>query len=77
MCRLFLYYNFLSLLFFPYSYFLMGAALREGNRRRVAGWMIAFTCLGAFILTYAASELTLLWLVEWQIVIVFLKLHIQ
>lgn len=38
----------------------IGNPLREGNRRRVAGWMIAFTCLGAFILTYAASDLTLL-----------------
>ncbi|XP_061363864.1 cationic amino acid transporter 2, vacuolar-like isoform X2 [Gastrolobium bilobum] len=31
-----------------------------GNRRKVVGWVIAFTCLGVFVLTYAASDLTLL-----------------
>ncbi|XP_027351130.1 cationic amino acid transporter 2, vacuolar-like [Abrus precatorius] len=33
--------------------------LTEGNRRRVTGWSIAFISFGAFILTYAASDLTL------------------
>jgi cationic amino acid transporter 1 len=33
--------------------------LNEGNRRRVVEWTIAFICLGAFVLTYAASCLTL------------------
>jgi cationic amino acid transporter 1 len=33
--------------------------LNEGNRRRVVEWTIAIICLGAFVLTYAASCLTL------------------
>ncbi|GAU23995.1 hypothetical protein TSUD_327960 [Trifolium subterraneum] len=37
----------------------IGTYLNEGNRRRVVEWTIAFICLGAFVLTYAASCLTL------------------
>ncbi|XP_065852822.1 cationic amino acid transporter 2, vacuolar-like [Euphorbia lathyris] len=29
------------------------------KRRKIAGWTIAFTCIGAFILTYAATDLSL------------------
>ncbi|CAL0321622.1 unnamed protein product [Lupinus luteus] len=36
-----------------------GNYLHEGNRRSVIGWVIAFTCVGVFVLTYAASDLTL------------------
>ncbi|OIW12265.1 hypothetical protein TanjilG_06054 [Lupinus angustifolius] len=35
-----------------------GKYLHEGNRRCVVGWVIAFTCFGVFVLTYAASDLT-------------------
>ncbi|XP_019422051.1 PREDICTED: cationic amino acid transporter 2, vacuolar-like isoform X2 [Lupinus angustifolius] len=37
----------------------IGNHLCEGNRRRVVGWIIALTCLGAVFLTYAASGLNL------------------
>ncbi|KAE9590217.1 hypothetical protein Lal_00027887 [Lupinus albus] len=37
-----------------------GNYLHEGNRRSVVGWVIAFTCIGVFLLTYAASDLSLL-----------------
>lgn len=33
--------------------------LTEKNRRKIAGWTIMFTCIGAFLLTYAASSLGL------------------
>ncbi|KAK4581410.1 hypothetical protein RGQ29_024885 [Quercus rubra] len=33
--------------------------LNEENRRKIAGWTIMFTCVGAFLLTYAASNLGL------------------
>ncbi|KAF7852253.1 hypothetical protein BT93_L5393 [Corymbia citriodora subsp. variegata] len=33
--------------------------LTEKNRRKIAGWTIMFTCIGAFVLTYAASSLGL------------------
>ncbi|KDO66060.1 hypothetical protein CISIN_1g006102mg [Citrus sinensis] len=33
--------------------------LNEENRRTVAGWTIMFTCIGVFVLTYAASDLSL------------------
>ncbi|OAY41886.1 cationic amino acid transporter 2, vacuolar isoform X3 [Manihot esculenta] len=33
--------------------------LKEENRRKIAGWTIAFTCTGAFLLTYAATDLNL------------------
>ncbi|CAK7341541.1 unnamed protein product [Dovyalis caffra] len=33
--------------------------LNEGNRRKIAGWIITATCVGAFLLTYVASELSL------------------
>ncbi|KDP39649.1 hypothetical protein JCGZ_02669 [Jatropha curcas] len=33
--------------------------LKEGTRRNIAGWTIAFTCIGAFLLTYAATDLNL------------------
>ncbi|KAJ9179872.1 hypothetical protein P3X46_008186 [Hevea brasiliensis] len=33
--------------------------LKEESRRNIAGWTIAFTCIGAFILTYAATDLNL------------------
>ncbi|KAI3437048.1 AA_permease_C domain-containing protein [Psidium guajava] len=33
--------------------------LTEKNRRKIAGWTIMFTCIGALILTYAASSLGL------------------
>ncbi|XP_061356749.1 cationic amino acid transporter 2, vacuolar-like isoform X1 [Gastrolobium bilobum] len=38
----------------------IGNHLNKGNRRRVIGWIVAFICLGALVLTYAASDLTLL-----------------
>ncbi|XP_051138713.1 cationic amino acid transporter 2, vacuolar-like [Andrographis paniculata] len=31
----------------------------EGNRRKIAGWAIAFTCIGVLVLTSAAASLTL------------------
>ncbi|KAL2320517.1 hypothetical protein Fmac_029486 [Flemingia macrophylla] len=37
----------------------VGNHLNEGNRRIVVGWIIAFICLGAFVLAYAASDLFL------------------
>ncbi|KAJ8763198.1 hypothetical protein K2173_025583 [Erythroxylum novogranatense] len=33
--------------------------LNEENRRKVAGWTIAFTCFGALVLTHAASDTSL------------------
>ncbi|KAJ6296758.1 hypothetical protein OIU78_022474 [Salix suchowensis] len=33
--------------------------LNEGKRRVIAGWTIAATCIGAALLTYAASDLSL------------------
>ncbi|KAB5512233.1 hypothetical protein DKX38_029261 [Salix brachista] len=33
--------------------------LNEGKRREIAGWTIAATCIGAALLTYAASDLSL------------------
>ncbi|KAF9660640.1 hypothetical protein SADUNF_SadunfUnG0004700 [Salix dunnii] len=33
--------------------------LNEGKRREIAGWTIAATCIGAGLLTYAASDLSL------------------
>ncbi|EEF36673.1 cationic amino acid transporter 2, vacuolar [Ricinus communis] len=33
--------------------------LKEENRRKIAGWTIAFTCIGAFLLTYSATDLSL------------------
>ncbi|XP_065635098.1 cationic amino acid transporter 2, vacuolar [Quercus suber] len=33
--------------------------LNEENRQKIAGWTIMFTCVGAFLLTYAASNLAL------------------
>lgn len=33
--------------------------LTEKNRRKIAGWTIMFTCIGAFLLTFAASSLGL------------------
>ncbi|MED6221165.1 Carnitine O-acetyltransferase mitochondrial [Stylosanthes scabra] len=38
----------------------IGNYLHEGNRRKVVGWVITFTCLGILVLTYAASDLNLL-----------------
>ncbi|KAF7819246.1 cationic amino acid transporter 2, vacuolar-like [Senna tora] len=34
--------------------------INGSNRRKIVGWIIAFTCLGVFVLTYAASDLSLL-----------------
>ncbi|XP_031271467.1 cationic amino acid transporter 2, vacuolar-like [Pistacia vera] len=31
----------------------------EKNRRKIAGWTIMFTCVGVFLLTYSASDLSL------------------
>ncbi|XP_058000399.1 cationic amino acid transporter 2, vacuolar-like [Hevea brasiliensis] len=31
----------------------------EENRRKIAGSTIAFTCIGAFLLTYAATDLNI------------------
>ncbi|KAJ4721316.1 Vacuolar cationic amino acid transporter [Melia azedarach] len=31
----------------------------EENRRKIAGWTIMFTCIGVFVLTYAASDVGL------------------
>lgn len=33
--------------------------MSEGKRREIAGWTIAATCIGAVLLTYAASDLSL------------------
>ncbi|TKY46315.1 Cationic amino acid transporter 2 [Spatholobus suberectus] len=38
----------------------IGKYVHEGNRRKVIGWVIAFTCLGVFVLTFAASNNTIL-----------------
>ncbi|KOM56079.1 hypothetical protein LR48_Vigan10g197100 [Vigna angularis] len=34
--------------------------VHEGNRRKLIGWAIAVTCLGVFILTFAASNNTII-----------------
>ncbi|XP_027357930.1 cationic amino acid transporter 2, vacuolar-like isoform X2 [Abrus precatorius] len=34
--------------------------IAKGNRRKVTGWVIAFTCIGVFILTFTASDTTIL-----------------
>uniref|UniRef100_A0A2N9G9G0 Cationic amino acid transporter C-terminal domain-containing protein n=1 Tax=Fagus sylvatica TaxID=28930 RepID=A0A2N9G9G0_FAGSY len=39
--------------------FLGNYRLSEENRRKIAGWTIMLTCVGAFLLTYAASNLGL------------------
>ncbi|CAL1356698.1 unnamed protein product [Linum trigynum] len=39
--------------------------LNEEKRRKIAGWTIALTCVGAFTLTYAASSLAIQWLVRY------------
>ncbi|CAN1132393.1 Cationic amino acid transporter 2, vacuolar [Linum perenne] len=39
--------------------------LSEEKRRKIAGWTIAFTCIGAFVLTYAASNVTIQWLLRY------------
>ncbi|XP_010511379.1 PREDICTED: cationic amino acid transporter 2, vacuolar [Camelina sativa] len=36
----------------------LGCWVSEENRRMVAGWSIMFTCIGAFLLSYAASSVT-------------------
>lgn len=33
--------------------------INEGSRRKIAGWTITATCVGAFLLAYAASDLNL------------------
>ncbi|RZC11548.1 Cationic amino acid transporter 2, vacuolar isoform B [Glycine soja] len=38
----------------------IGKYVHEGNRRKVIGWVIAFTCLGVFVLTFAASNKTMI-----------------
>ncbi|KAG4927642.1 hypothetical protein JHK85_054128 [Glycine max] len=38
----------------------VGNHLNEGDKRRVVGWIIAFICLGEFVLIYATSDFTLL-----------------
>ncbi|KAJ1393270.1 Amino acid/polyamine transporter I [Sesbania bispinosa] len=38
----------------------IGNYVHEGNRRKFIGLVIAFTCFGVFVLTYAASDTTLL-----------------
>ncbi|CAN1246204.1 Cationic amino acid transporter 2, vacuolar, partial [Linum grandiflorum] len=40
-------------------------ALSEEKRRKIAGWTIAFTCVGAFVLTYAASNVSIQWLLRY------------
>ena len=40
-------------------YLTIADILNEENRRIVAGWTIMFTCIGVFVLTYAASDLSL------------------
>ncbi|MED6221088.1 Carnitine O-acetyltransferase mitochondrial [Stylosanthes scabra] len=41
------------------KYLSAGNYLHEGNRRKVVGWVIALTCIGILVLTYAASDLAL------------------
>ncbi|XP_057738268.1 cationic amino acid transporter 2, vacuolar-like isoform X2 [Arachis stenosperma] len=41
------------------KYLSAGNYLHDGNRRKVVGWVIASTCIGIFVLTYAASDLVL------------------
>ncbi|XP_020980620.2 cationic amino acid transporter 2, vacuolar-like [Arachis duranensis] len=41
------------------EYFTLKRYVNNENRRRVAGRMIALTCLGAFVLTYSSSNLSL------------------
>uniref|UniRef100_A0A1J3K7T1 Cationic amino acid transporter 2, vacuolar n=1 Tax=Noccaea caerulescens TaxID=107243 RepID=A0A1J3K7T1_NOCCA len=41
--------------------------LSEENRRIVAGWSIMFTCIGAFLLSYAASSLSFPGLVRYPL----------
>ncbi|XP_020206315.1 cationic amino acid transporter 2, vacuolar [Cajanus cajan] len=38
----------------------IGKYVHEGNRRKVIGWVIALTCLGVLVLTFAASNKTIL-----------------
>ncbi|KAI4301022.1 hypothetical protein L6164_034341 [Bauhinia variegata] len=37
----------------------VGNYINERNRRQIVGWVITLTCLGVFVLTYAASDLSL------------------
>ncbi|XP_028774375.1 cationic amino acid transporter 2, vacuolar [Neltuma alba] len=41
-------------------HFAIGNYIDESNRRKIVGWVIALTCLGVFILTYAASDSSIL-----------------
>ncbi|CAN1261684.1 Cationic amino acid transporter 3, mitochondrial, partial [Linum perenne] len=40
-----------------FSLAIVSGVLSEEKRRKIAGWTIAFTCVGAFVLTFAASNL--------------------
>ncbi|KAL9289773.1 hypothetical protein ACSQ67_024458 [Phaseolus vulgaris] len=42
------------------KHFAGGNHIAEPERRKVIGWIISFICLGAFVLTYAASDFTVL-----------------
>lgn len=43
---------------FKLNYFLTYTdMISENNRRKIAGWTIMFTCVGAFVLSYSASSL--------------------
>ncbi|XP_054802447.1 cationic amino acid transporter 2, vacuolar-like [Prosopis cineraria] len=37
----------------------IGNYVNESNRRKIVGWIIASTCLGVFVLTYTASNISL------------------
>ncbi|CAJ1947826.1 unnamed protein product [Sphenostylis stenocarpa] len=39
---------------------IIGKYVHEGNRRKVIAWVIAVICLGVFILTFAASDKTII-----------------
>ncbi|KAJ4828189.1 Carnitine O-acetyltransferase mitochondrial [Turnera subulata] len=49
------------------QYLVGNLVLNEEKRRKIAGWTIAFTCVGAFLLTYAASNLSIPGLIRYTV----------
>jgi hypothetical protein len=49
--------------------------LNKKNRRKFAGWSIMFTCIGNFLLSYAASSFLLPGLVHQQFI--YLRLYLS
>ncbi|XP_020961256.1 cationic amino acid transporter 2, vacuolar-like [Arachis ipaensis] len=59
-CQIMTIYNYFIVIFeLLFIYLFLCVDVNNENRRRVAGRMIALTCLGAFVLTYSSSNLSL------------------